>query len=56
MSAQHSLIMKINSVKRRRPQYLYNFRKDVGFEIITAVVIRSSVFWDIMPCSPLRVN
>jgi hypothetical protein len=27
-----------------------------GFEVLTAVVMKSTVFWDIMPCSPLRVN
>jgi hypothetical protein len=28
----------------------------VGFEVLTAVVMKSSVFWDITPCSPLKVN
>jgi hypothetical protein len=28
----------------------------VGFEILTAVVLKSSIFWDIIPCSPLNVN
>jgi hypothetical protein len=28
----------------------------VGFEVITAVVMKSSVFWDITPCGPLKVN
>jgi hypothetical protein len=28
----------------------------VGFEVLTAVVMKSSVFWDLMPCSPLKVN
>jgi hypothetical protein len=28
----------------------------VGFEVLTAVVIKSTVFWDITPCSPLKVN
>jgi hypothetical protein len=26
------------------------------FEVLTAVVMKSSIFWDIMPCSPLIVN
>jgi hypothetical protein len=26
------------------------------FEVITAVVMKSSVFWDIPPCSPLKVD
>jgi hypothetical protein len=28
----------------------------VGFEGLTAVVVKSSVFWDITLCSPLKVN
>jgi hypothetical protein len=29
---------------------------NVGFEVLTAVVMKSSIFWDIMPRSPLKVN
>jgi hypothetical protein len=28
----------------------------VGFEVLTAVVMKNSVFWDITPCSPLKVK
>jgi hypothetical protein len=28
----------------------------VGFEVLTAVVMKSSIFWDIMLYSPLEVN
>jgi hypothetical protein len=28
----------------------------VGSEVPTAVVMKSAVFWDITPCSPLKVN
>jgi hypothetical protein len=28
----------------------------VGFEVLTPVVMKSSIFWDIKPCSPLKVN
>jgi hypothetical protein len=28
----------------------------VGFEVLTAVVIKSTLFWDIMSCSLLKVN
>jgi hypothetical protein len=28
----------------------------LGSEFLTAVDIKSSVFWDIMPCGPLKVN
>jgi hypothetical protein len=27
-----------------------------GFEVLTAVVMNSTIFWDITPCSPLSVN
>jgi hypothetical protein len=26
-----------------------------GFEVFTAVVMKSSVFWEIIPCRPLKV-
>jgi hypothetical protein len=28
----------------------------VGFEALTAVVMKSSVFWDITQCNPLKIN
>jgi hypothetical protein len=28
----------------------------IGFDALTAVIVKSSVFWYVMPCSPLRVN
>jgi hypothetical protein len=28
----------------------------VGFEVLTAVVMESYIFWDINLCSPLEVN
>jgi hypothetical protein len=28
----------------------------LGCEVLTAVVMESSIFWDTMPCSPLKVN
>jgi hypothetical protein len=35
---------------------LYNYYADVGFEVFTAVVMKSIIFWDMMPCSPLSCN
>jgi hypothetical protein len=29
---------------------------NLGFEVLTAVIMKSTIFWDIMPCSPLKVN
>jgi hypothetical protein len=31
-------------------------RRFVGIEILTEVVIKSSNFWNITPCSPLKFN
>jgi hypothetical protein len=28
----------------------------VGFEFLTAVGMKSSIFWDITPCNPMKVN
>jgi hypothetical protein len=28
----------------------------VGFEVFTVVVMKSIIFWDMMPCSPLSFN
>jgi hypothetical protein len=28
----------------------------VRFEVLTAVIMESCVFWDITPCSPVKVN
>jgi hypothetical protein len=28
----------------------------VGFEVVAAVVMKSTIFWDVKPCSPLKVN
>jgi hypothetical protein len=30
--------------------------KIVGFEVLTPVVMKSCTFWDITPCSPLKVD
>jgi hypothetical protein len=29
---------------------------NVGFEVLTAVVMKSTIFWDITPCSPLKME
>jgi hypothetical protein len=28
----------------------------VEFEVLIAVVMKSTIFWEIVPCSPLKVN
>jgi hypothetical protein len=36
--------------------YAQLFLIHVGFEVLTAVVMKSAIFWDKTPCSPLKVN
>jgi hypothetical protein len=28
----------------------------IGSEVLTEVIMKSTIFWDITPCSPLSVN
>jgi hypothetical protein len=28
----------------------------IGSEVLTAVVMKSTIFWDITPCSPLKAT
>jgi hypothetical protein len=32
------------------------FEKIARFEVLTAVVMNSSISWDITPCSPLKLS
>jgi hypothetical protein len=32
------------------------FHDFVGFDVLNDVVIKKYIFWDITPCSPLKVN
>jgi hypothetical protein len=36
--------------------YVPSFIKIVGFEVFTAVVMKSIIFWDMTPCSLLSCN
>jgi hypothetical protein len=38
-----------------RPLNIY-LRSILIFEVLTAVVVNNTIFWDITPCSPLRVD
>jgi hypothetical protein len=33
-----------------------NMSSYIGSEVLTTVIVKSSVFWDITPCSPSKVN
>jgi hypothetical protein len=49
-----------NAAKVRRLKWVLRMtavlHNRVGFEVRTAVVIKSTIFWDITPCSILKVN
>jgi hypothetical protein len=45
-----NIVILISSDDRQSPKYYE------GFEVLRTVVMKSSVSWDAMPCSPLRVN
>jgi hypothetical protein len=55
--------MEFNLTEYKNGSYLhssvYYIKTDLlgaGFEVLTAVVRKSTVFWHITPCSPLKVN
>jgi hypothetical protein len=46
-----------NVLQRSILSHIYNITEIVGFEVLTAVgVMKISVFSDLTPCSPLKVN
>jgi hypothetical protein len=38
------------------PHFVWNILQILGFEVLTAVVMKTTIFWDITMCSPLSVN
>jgi hypothetical protein len=58
LSLQDSFQSRKASLPRgaaRKYSYRLTF-KNVVLEVLTAVDVKSSVFWDIPPCGPLKVN
>jgi hypothetical protein len=54
-----SLVTPLAASRLHLEDCRYNFRVQhyvVGDEILTTVVMKSSIFWDITLCSPLNVN
>jgi hypothetical protein len=39
-----------------RSRWRQSLKRNVGFEALSAVIMKSSVFWDITPYSPLKAN
>jgi hypothetical protein len=46
----------LNSKRNTASNETANKLGSVGFDCLTEVVMKSIVFWDIMPCSPSKVN
>jgi hypothetical protein len=42
-----------NNINFRSPCKWINHWNNVGFGVLTAMVKKGAIFWDIMPCSPL---
>jgi hypothetical protein len=40
----------------KRPGREADNSSPLWFEVLTAVIMKSTIFWDITPCSPLKVN
>jgi hypothetical protein len=48
---------RLTAWARARPSYTFYTRSYLlGFTFPTAVVMKISIFWDMRPCSPLKVN
>jgi hypothetical protein len=33
-----------------------NIKMYVGYEVLTEMFMKSSIFWDIIPCNPFKIN
>jgi hypothetical protein len=42
--------------ERNSEQLYFQLKGEKRFEILTAAVMKSTIFWNITPCSPLSVN
>jgi hypothetical protein len=50
------LIYRVTNLPKIHPHKHTRQKQAVGFEVLIAVVVESSVFWDIALCSLLKVN
>jgi hypothetical protein len=52
-----TLVLQIgHDLRDSLTDYWSKMEQYVGFEILTALVMKSTISWDIIPCSPLEVN
>jgi hypothetical protein len=54
--AELQILVGLQRTTRRYIPEDRNRHKFVGFEIPTAVIMKCHIFWDITPCSPLKVT
>jgi hypothetical protein len=57
-SILHSVRLNVTRGLIHNPRYtdpIQTHDANVGSEVLTAVVMKSPTFWDITPCSPLKV-
>jgi hypothetical protein len=51
LTLRHVVWQKYTDVLKERPAAMH-----AGFEVLTVVVMKSVIFWDIALCSPLKVT
>jgi hypothetical protein len=51
-----SLLHILTELQNQSGYFLITPHIYLGFEVLTGVVMKNSIFWDIMLCSPLKVN
>jgi hypothetical protein len=54
--ALHTLVVYQILIKNASLNTILKCIVFAGFEVLTAVVMKSTIFWNITPCSPLKVN
>jgi hypothetical protein len=56
MQCRNETTQHWNPFKPKSMDLFEQFVKKVGFEVLTAVVMKSSILWNITHCSPLKIN
>jgi hypothetical protein len=56
MGIREPIFRKVRKIFKKLILHFKVYIKYVGFEVLTAVVMKSTVFWDITPCILLSVN
>jgi hypothetical protein len=52
----HSQLLQLEQSRRKKTKESRYEYYTVGFQVLTAVFMKCSAFWNIIPCSPLKVN